>query len=489
MVDDLSKAALVLLFLTIARGIVYALLIPPWQTPDEPSHFAYVRFISQNHRLPPSERVPVSEEILASMSHFGFWKLRYSALDQFSLAELRKFRVATTHPPLYYLLGTVILIPLSGDDVIRQLYVLRLASVFMGAFTVLVAFRATKTLFPEDSILPLTVGSFIVFLPMHSFVSASVNNDNLAELVASLVVYFLIKVLRDGMSPLRGLGLAILLGAGCFAKRTTFYTIPLVLMSVPIYLWTRTYAITDSWRIAQRWLSGLLSKVRNIGMVAMNRGNLLKGIGIVFFIGFVCGALYVLLVGVQAFDSGFHVRETLTQQFALPLLAKRHDPSLDNHGFSSLSLYLLSGLLTFASFWANFGWMNVPLNPGWYALLAAISLAAFLGLALLGVRKVWSCEEHIVSRERWQKGAFLVLLLASLLICVQTFVPMILRAAPMQGRYLYPAIVPLAILFVLGLREFVPPSYRDGVLPVCILGLFLFDAICLTCYVVPHFYV
>ncbi|HUW96851.1 MAG TPA: hypothetical protein VMW58_13790 [Anaerolineae bacterium] len=42
-----KAAAALLVLLTVARGLIYVLLIPPWQTPDEPSHFGYVRFVMQ----------------------------------------------------------------------------------------------------------------------------------------------------------------------------------------------------------------------------------------------------------------------------------------------------------------------------------------------------------------------------------------------------------------------------------------------------------
>ncbi|MDH4137822.1 MAG: hypothetical protein OEW09_14065, partial [Anaerolineae bacterium] len=33
-------------------GTLYALLTPPWQVPDEPAHYNYVRFVAENLRYP-----------------------------------------------------------------------------------------------------------------------------------------------------------------------------------------------------------------------------------------------------------------------------------------------------------------------------------------------------------------------------------------------------------------------------------------------------
>jgi|GEM_PF-1088784 len=520
MADRLPKAAVALLLVvTVARGLIYVLVIPPWQTPDEPSHFAYVRFVRQNHRLPASASIPVSEKTLASMSRSGFWKLRYHALDPVSLAESDKFRIATGHPPLYYLLGTLLLIPLKGDDIISQLYALRLGSVLMAASTVLVAYWTVKLLFPDDAVLPFAVSAFIIFLPMHTFMSASVNNDNLAELVASLLVCLLVLTLRDGMSPLKAAAIITLLGAGYFTKRTTSFTVPLVLAFMPVYCWARFYRSRHPSFTAQPKLASLASEAAKVGRTVLHSHKLRYSLAIIALLGLVCGALWPFVTARrddQRANAIARVKAAATERQHLPLSMKgdnRSQPSClqvtvrqtlklvrvspaalerafspEGSGLSSIRSYLLFSLLTFASFWANFGWMNVPLDPAWYALLAVISLLAFFGLLLRILREIRSSGEQTLLPCRWQKGALLILVLASFLIFAQTFGLMVVQNIPQQGRYLFPAIVPLSTLFILGLSEVVPTRYRHRLPLICILCLFLFDALCLTQYVVPYFY-
>src|SRR5690349_12485556 len=36
----------------LLAGIAWALLVPPWQAPDEDAHFAYVQTLAELHRLP-----------------------------------------------------------------------------------------------------------------------------------------------------------------------------------------------------------------------------------------------------------------------------------------------------------------------------------------------------------------------------------------------------------------------------------------------------
>lgn len=520
MADDVSKTAVALiLLLTVARGIVYLLVIPPWQSPDETSHFAYVRFVTQNHCLPAFGRIPVDGEIVDSMSRSGFWQLRYQALGPPAVADSTELRVASKHPPLYYLLGTLLLMPLEDEAILGQLYVLRLASVLMAALTVLVAVRTVKMMVPDDPVLPLAVGSFIAFLPMHSFMSASVNNDNLAELTASLLIYLLVRMFRDGMSSVKVLGLIMLLGAGYFTKRTIAYTIPLVVISVPVYLRTRRYGVTDCWLTIKRRARGLAQQAKMIGIALAERVRSHKRACILVLIGFICGALCFPLAAQRwapSLRTTGRFQAGPAQEPSLPPSADPDHPSdspclemtarqilkfarispaylekslsPDAASPSSIGSYLLFGLLTFASFWGNFGWMNIPLDPIWYAMLATITLVALSGLCLRISRERQSTAGQPLLREPWQRGSFVVLLVASLLIFLQTSSLMVIQNIPQQGRYLFPAIVPLSTLFMIGLREFTPSSCRHALLLLFIFALFLLDTVCLTHYIIPHFY-
>ena len=81
-----------------------------------------------------------------------------------------------------------------------------------------------------------------------------------------------------------------------------------------------------------------------------------------------------------------------------------------------------------------------------------------------------------------------MLLLAVVLIFAQTFGLIIVRGIHQQGRYLFPALIPLAVFFTSGLREWVPVRHR-GFFPLAlVLGLFVLDSVSLCCYIIPHFY-
>jgi hypothetical protein len=417
-----------LLALSLIRGVLYSAITPPWQTPDEPDHFQYVAFLARYHRLPTRQDIAADEwpqtQVYASMQAFGFWALRAHTLPPPVLEE--EYRAAVGHPPLYYLLSAFLLAPFTRCDLITQLQVLRLGSVLLGTLTVLAAYLTAQALFPEDASWQLAVPAFVAFLPMHTFITSSVNNDSLAELLASLVIYFLLRILKAGPSWRRVASVVCLSLLGILTKRTTTFTIPLAALTItPIYLKAKS---------RQRYIWFLIVTIIGLGLWAL----------------------------------------TFYSPFLHSLPSTLRPPS-------SIAL---SFLLTFASFWADFGWMNVPLDLGWYAALAVFSLLALCGLGLFAVRVARGTE----ILESWQRRALLMLLLAVVLIFAQIFGLIIVRGIHQQGRYLFPASIPLAVFFTLGLREWVPVRHR-GFFPLAlVLGLFVLDSVSLCCYIIPHFY-
>lgn len=109
-----------------------------------------------------------------------------------------------------------------------------------------------------------------------------------------------------------------------------------------------------------------------------------------------------------------------------------------------LRRYGLYSLLTFAGFWGNFGWLQRPLPVWVYAVLAAICLLAAAGL-LRFLRRT-SAEPSSISR-----GIIGVWLLALALAAGQVFLPMLGRSWQPQGRYFFPALLPIAGLLLVGL--------------------------------------
>ncbi len=101
---------------------------------------------------------------------------------------------------------------------------------------------------------------------------------------------------------------------------------------------------------------------------------------------------------------------------------------------------LLYLALLFPGFWGNFGWLQRPLPLALYLLLALWSAAALFGLL-----RRWPVAVEQARPRGW--------VLAVMLAVLQTVAPMIGRDWQPQGRYLFPALLPITALLVVGLDE------------------------------------
>jgi len=453
-----------LVVLALARGLLYAAVIPPWQAPDEPKHFEYARLVADKGG-PVSGRersVPLQQAIIDSMVRYRFWDLGYYGYpyddadppQQFDQVWAPIQASVLFHPPAYYGLCAMAVWPWLAADVVTQLYVMRLLNVLLFAGVIVAAFLTARELFPADTALLVAIPAAVLWQPTFTFISSSVNNDNLANLVTAWLIWLLVRWYVRGFSVLGGLAIVALLILGLLTKRTTLFILPLVAAAVPLYLWGRGASRWMRWV----WLIGFGAAIAGLlGFIAL----VLSGRG---------GTLFSWLAGDLRWGADVV-----------------QNP--DQYRLTDPAIYAAYAESLFVTFWAIFGWVNVRLEEPWYQLLSVINLLAVGGLGLLAVRS-WRGQ---ISLGRGRKRA-LVLLIAAFVLALgivlgkairsQTFLPGDLP----QGRYLFPVIVPISVLLVTGLWQWVPARYRRSALVTFLGTLVVFDTLCLVDYIVPFFY-
>jgi len=233
---------IVLITLCLVRGVLYAVLIPLWQAPDEPSHFEYVALIVEQGRLPDENSVSprLRRAIVAAMPEQNYSRFMNPKIDGGDVLNGSVPDIPGPselgHPPLYYLLGAVLLWPLRHQEISLQLYVLRFYSVLLSTLTLGTVYAAAHELFPWRWRLQAAMPLLLLFIPAHTFLSGTVNNDHLAELILSLQFFLWIRVLRRGLTWQRGLGIAALLGLGLWTKGTAAIGIPLACVALVIHV-------------------------------------------------------------------------------------------------------------------------------------------------------------------------------------------------------------------------------------------------------------
>ena len=116
---------------------------------------------------------------------------------------------------------------------------------------------------------------------------------------------------------------------------------------------------------------------------------------------------------------------------------------------------------TWASFWGYFGWLSRPFPWYTYLLLAVATLAAMVGI---GKKSMTALRNAATS----ESATLFFALIALILALLQTWLPMLGQAWQPQGRYLFPALLPIAILLLLGWEAVLPPRFRPR-LPLLLL--------------------
>ena len=383
-------------------GTLYAAYTPAWQAPDEPAHYNYVRHLAERGELPILQAGDYPQAYLEQLKAARF-------PPQLSIAPLR---YEAWQPPLYYVLAAP-LYQLTGGGLLP----LRLFSVALGAGTILLSYAIGARLVPGDRQLALAAAAFVAYLPMHLAMSAAVNNDGLAELLIAAVVWRLLA--WDGVSqlPWRSVALTgLLLGLALITKATSYYTLlPLAVLAVlwscrrPAQLLARAAALLGpAVAVALPWW------LRNVSIYGWP--DLL-------------GKLHHDQVVVGQLRTGEYLGQVGWPAYLADLLST-----------------------SFHSFWGQFGWMAVPMDSRVYlllGLLSALAVAGWLAVAWQArpARPAGEATSAHLTRYR------LVLLGLWLALTVGGYLYYNVQFVQFQGRYLFPALTPIALLMVWGWRK------------------------------------
>lgn len=447
----------VILLTWIGHGVI----IPPWQNPDEPTHFEYLKILldQKSFSLKIQPDLSIQQAIIKSMDHHRYWEhVQIPRPDPLpgSFAEIPFLFVSRTQigitPPFYYVLVSYLLSPAREKNLETQFYLVRGISTGFGLVTLFLSYLIARELLSDKPERIVAVLAFIGLLPQFNLVVTSVNPDSLANLLATGVIYLLILLIKEGISlpKLMLLSFGILLGL--MTKRTVFMTLPLTGIALLLIGWSHLKG-KGFWS----WVLTLY-KIINVTL---------------------------LLLGLYAVWTWYFPE-------AVQTLYKRVVPTLyatpvflSNFLFqSSISQIKMVLLHLFQSFWYTFGWMKYPLADSWYWGLQLICI-----LSLTGWIVFWfQVFKGKTQMETWQIRGLIILFFSCFLVFLGTFLDSGGFTIFTQGRYLFPAISAFAILGVLGLYQLVPRRLYRPFTRVFLLGFLAFNMLTFWKYTLPTFY-
>lgn len=326
-------------------------------------------------------------------------------------------------PPLYYLLLAPLYNATNGD-----LDALRTATLIIGSGALFSAWSAMRALFPQQVWIAIAVTAFIAFLPQRLAMTVGVNNDALAETLAAALLALCLWWLNPH-SRVQPIWIGLLAGV-CLVTKLTLYPL---MAAVAVALFWRSRRAAHFWR----------ALLRN---------------------GLAIGAPALLIGGV------FWLRNIVVYGFPDFLAQRRHDslalslsgqPTAEQWIAQHGTIGWLEDMVgtTFQSFWGQFGEMAVPMHSTTYHILHVLS-----AIAVIGALYALFSRARRLSDVQWQGLSVLGI---ALLGVAGAFFYYNLKFVQFQGRYLYPALLSIALFYVSGaagvffwLRERLPALHR-----------------------------
>jgi 4-amino-4-deoxy-L-arabinose transferase-like glycosyltransferase len=448
--------------------LIWSLITPPFEGPDEYAHIAYVVDLAERGKAPTptspgaftsSENV-YALDATSSFSVLGAnatrppWAQGTRRIYEKRIAQVHPPRnnggggqiTSATHGPIYYLLAAAGYL-IAGGSFFTRLFGMRLASVLLGAITAACIYGTIRELIPRSRWPAVAGGLLVAFQPMFGFISGVVNADNGVNCAAAAVLFILIRGLRRGFSPALAAALPVVFVAGVFAKATIMAIVPAIVLALLFALWRR--------RLPLRSIATMLGAFAGVLLVWALVAHVL---GRPF--------LHVPTTPGPGGSSGGTIYQKFEYvwQIFLPPLPGMPDLYTGAFGVPAWTIYV-------REIWGVFGWASMPLpNRIFQVIFAALVVVAVL--AVVAIVREWPAVRARIPE-------LIVLSVAAVGVAVSVHLAFI-RLTPFnahigeQGRYLFPAIT-TAIVVMVGACYGVGRRYAP------LLGTFMVTAMMLFC--------
>jgi 4-amino-4-deoxy-L-arabinose transferase-like glycosyltransferase len=447
-IHSVGIRALLTVFVLLAS--LYSVITPPFETPDEIWHFAFIQHLVTQRSLPVSE--PNTQEMwrqqgVQAPGYYLAGALLTAGIDQTDFPEI--YARANPHAAIgqpgaainrnYLIHHADENFPWHGA--ILALHIARFFSVFLGAVTIYAVYRTLRIPLGEGK--ALLAAAFVAAIPQFLFISAAASNDNAVNAAAGLVIWWLVEAVvrqkakgegKSGrvssvpdrttaqhpnhpvtVSPSHLAILGLLLGVALLAKLSSLALVGLAGLVILWLAWgTRGNGRGRSWRLV--WNAALWT-----GLPAL----------------LIAGWWYLRNWRLYGDLLAWNVWEANILLRVIPA-----DWRVIVGELGSLE----------RSFWGLFGWLNLP-YPEWiYGAFRGVEILLAIGL-VAGVLRIAYCvlrRDAPHSQFKIQNPLFTIIPLLWLILLVLSWLNFMRVAPAAQGRYFFPAAAALGLLFVWG---------------------------------------
>ncbi|HTD79602.1 MAG TPA: DUF2142 domain-containing protein [Chloroflexota bacterium] len=423
-----------LLAIVVVIGLSWALLVPPWQAPDEPSHFAYAQSLAERFALPGSKNRLTfsSEQRIANLATAaGALEFRASQIrPNWSPRDFGGYLAAARRgpsrsdggglnpesydPPLFYLYSDLAYWATYGGNVLDRYYAMRIWGIGLLVLTVVATWLLIGELMARRRVLQLTGAAVVGLMPGVTFISTSINPDALMIALWTLALWLGARVIRHAARTRDTVSLLAVTAAAALTQPISYALVPAALLAVilglancrregrPVRIGPPTLAIVAFAAPVIAWITARAHGNPALAQIGAAPGQRARSFNPRQFVSYVW-------------------------QFYLPRLPWMSRLRV-TPGLSVYNVWVREA-------WGTFGWLEVPM-PSW-VYTATGSFTALTGVLSAAVVSTFR------DRLRWQLVAFFGLALVALLLGlhVTEYRSLINKQGPfLQGRYLLPVV-------------------------------------------------
>jgi len=428
-----------MLVFAIALGarVIWAVVVPPWQAPDEPDHYIYISHIVEQKEIPHPPFVKAPEyppewEVSAGQTFFGqlstvvnggvgiipFVPIVYdyrTAQTYETSVEARRSAAgarATPYPPLYYLFEAAPYWLFRDAPILSRLFAVRCGSAVLGALSCVFGYLMGYEIRRQRR-WGWAVGLCMALMPMYAFITATVNNDAGADLGATIIIWLTVRMYRQHDAS-RPLALALGIASG-LALATKPSIIAIVAVAGLVVVANALSTLRRSWR--------------SVKVAFMTLGAYTAGMIATYGPWALFRVHYYGDVGRSGTGATAAVRYSLISYLGI----KR----------SQGGIYF--DWLLLKSFWGDFGWLDAPMPERIFTPIGVLYMVGALGLLV----------QLVLQPQRRRALSLLLGMLAAqaIFLFIGVDYQTLLKTGALvglQGRYFFPILAPLLFLLLSG---------------------------------------
>ncbi len=437
------------LFIFFVKGIFYIFLIPPWEAPDEPGHFSYIRYLYTYNSIPEKTTDIYDTAIndsffdqkkkLAQFASKGETEEKRELFDKSAYEPTAPVANLAASPPLYYIYLLPFYMASLSLSSIWTVLILRVGSLLLGLISVILVYKIIQALLPKYKSSPILGMLMMACQPMFTFISSVINSDSMVIMFFLLFIFVSTRMVvnKEYKNMKQILLLGVVTGLSTLVK-------PQLVMLFPIYIFMVMVQLQTNYRN--------------------------------YVIPVLCAGVIPLL---------WYLPKVISQglgYFSYAVVGSNNaNIPFWHYPFEFIMNKQPIGI--FMSFWGNFGWLDVPMPKLVYILMAIVIVIPLIKLFIeYGYRRVKSTKQ--------QKG-FRLLVISSVIYTVVIFLYDFMtfyktQNFAIQGRYLLPIFPTLVIVMLAGYYMF--NTKTRNMLLLLLIGVLLIAQLEMYLSISQHYY-